>query len=337
VDIVYRTRWLERGNGITVPGHLWIEISGPAPTLKEALVPFANAGLSMLPLLSLSANAAIAEPEIELAYDNTEGKTERDFFQVHLAAETSEVHMARHVNTKATTAIIHSLIQHPEGERLRRAATQYRLSLGHWRLGRETLGLAHLWMAIEALTKAKIRMEQGSLGLKNQEELAEALGIEVKNLDVHVRKEILLGGDDECYRKAKKASDGLEHGFLSYDKISQFAGDVRHRMATHTRVAILDMCGVDADTHAVLSKSPFAEPLGYWPVVKYLRGKLIGTGTDLASAKNSYPFVRWKSAIKETSTDEDGNFHMRMEESFTPDLAEGISFQAGSYEAWRVG
>ena|SRR5215207_798519 len=50
VDIVYTTRHLHRKPEVTMPGHLWIDIRGHARTLDEALVPFANAGLSMSPV-----------------------------------------------------------------------------------------------------------------------------------------------------------------------------------------------------------------------------------------------------------------------------------------------
>src|SRR5687768_17255593 len=87
VDIVYTTRRLRRKPEVTMPGHLWIDIRGHARTLDEALVPFANAGLSLLPVLGLSANAAIGEPEIELGFDNTAGITERDYFQSYIPSE----------------------------------------------------------------------------------------------------------------------------------------------------------------------------------------------------------------------------------------------------------
>ena len=91
VNIIYSTRWLKRPNGIVVPGHIWIEITGDAPALEEALVPFANAGLSMLPILSLCTNAAIGEPQIEIGFDNTKGASDRDYFQCYVAPESNEI------------------------------------------------------------------------------------------------------------------------------------------------------------------------------------------------------------------------------------------------------
>src|SRR5260370_35854736 len=66
VNIVYTTRWLKKEDDIILPVHLWIEIRGHATTLEDALVAFGNAALSFLLIFSLSANAAVDEPEIEL-------------------------------------------------------------------------------------------------------------------------------------------------------------------------------------------------------------------------------------------------------------------------------
>jgi len=336
VNIVYTTRWLNRGGGITVPGHLWIEIRGNGNDLEQALVPFANAGLSMLPIMCLSANAAIGEPEIELGFDSTSGVTERDYFQCYLSPESTEIHLGRHINVKATVTLINSLKVHPDSERLRRAANQYRLALDYWRLGRESLSLAHLWMALEALTKVKIRAECKSRNLKDEKELAEVLKVDSKQLEPYVRRKLLVMGADECYAKAKKASDGFEHGFLGYDKISAISKDVRHLMAGYVRKAILELCQIDDDTYKTLTKDPFDKPMGYWPVVKYLRGKLIGKGEELAPEGNAYPFMRWKPEIISTEFDKSGKYNMKFKDNLTAELAEGVSFQPKSFEAWQA-
>jgi hypothetical protein len=337
VNIVYSTRWLRKANDIVLPGHIWIEVSGNAPSLEEALVPFANAGLSMLPILSLCANAAIGEPEIEIGFDNSKGVSERDYFQCYVSPEKNEIYIGRHIDIESTVSFLGSISRHPDSERLRRAANQYRLALDHWRLGRETMSLAHLWMALEALTKAKIRQECSLRNISDQNELAKNFGIDLRNLDSYVRRDILLKGDAECYRKAKKASDGFEHGFLGYDKIVMLSRDIRSLMAAYIRTAIFEMCELEKEVYRILTKDPFDKPIGYWPVVKYLRGKLTGEGEQLARNGNAYPFMKWKPIIKSTSIDEGGKFNITMTDSFTAELAEGIKFQPSSYEAWQAG
>jgi hypothetical protein len=335
VDIVYSTRHLSRKPDVTMPGHLWIDIRGDAGTLDEALVPFANAGLSMLPVLVLSANAAIGEPEIELGFDNTAGITERDYFQSYIPPERDIPHTARSIDVSATVELLRAIDAHPDSERLLRGANQYRIALQSWRLGREAFSLAHLWMAVEAITKAKVRAECEAHKVTDQADLAEKFGVELKQLDGVVRRDLLLQGDDEVYSKARQASDGFEHGFLNYGEISKLAQDVRHRMAGYVRAAILEICRLEEAVFDRLMSDPFNKPLGHWPIVKYLRGRLVGTGEGLASSGNEYPFMKWKPKIK-TANWEGGKLNIEIEDNLTAEIAQGIRFQPGSMEAWQA-
>lgn len=341
VDIVYQSRWVKTGPMVTVPGHLWVEVRGKGASLEESLVPFANAGFALLPMLSLSANAAIRDPELEVALDSTPGISERDYFQAYVSSESGVLSTGRLISVHATVALLDAIRQHPDGERLRRAANHYRLALHSWRLGREVLSLAHLWMAVEALTKAKIRAECDASG-QTEEELAEGLGVasgEGRRVRLHVavRRDLLLAGDGECYAKAKEASDGLEHGFLGFDKIRELSKDVRHRMAGYVRTAILTLCGLGTGAFETLTKDPFDKPLGHWPLAKYIRGRLLGSSPDLAATDNAYPFMRWKTVITECGVGEDGKIDMKLSEELTPELGEGIRFEGGGFEVWKPG
>ncbi len=335
VNMVYRTRMLDRG-GVDIPGHLWIDIRGHASSLDEALTPFANAGLGLLPIMSLSANAAIGEPEVEIGYENTLGITEREYFQSYVSPERDVLYVGRRIKVEATVALLKALDTHPERERLLRGANQYGLALETWRLGRESLSLAHLWMALEAITKAKLRVVCAARSV-TEAKLADDLGVDRTELDGTIRKAFLLKGDEECYKKGKEASDGFEHGFTRYDKIREHSKEIRHRMAHYVRTAILELCGIEEEIFRLLTSDPFDQPLGHWPVVKYLRGKLLGEGDELAAKGNSYPFVRWKPGIKPTKMEESGKLHITFEETFTPEVADGIKFQPLSYELWQSG
>lgn len=334
VNIIYKSRWIKKPDDVTIPGNLWIEVTGHGTSLKDVIVPFANAGISFIPILALSANAAISETEVELGYESTPGISERDYFQNYVPPESGIVHTTRHINAQETIKFISSLKHQPDSERILRAANQYRLSLESWRLGRETISMAHLWMALEALTKAKIRAELNSRGLETEAQLAECLGVDIQKLDPTVRKELILRGDSECYKKAKEASDGFEHGYLGYDKIITLSRDVRNHMAEHIRNAIFELCKLEQETIKILTSDPYHQPKGYWPIVKYLRGKLIGEGEQLAAPGNEYPFMRWNPIIKFCKVDKD-QFNFKIDETFTADLAEGISFKDGSLEAWE--
>ena len=334
VEITYASRWIERGPDLTLPGHLWIEVQGSGPSLKDVLVPFANAGLSMLPIIALCTNGAIGEPELELGFESTPGVREREYFQCYVPPETDIIHNVRLVKVKQTVRVIEAFARHRDSERLRRAANQYRLALDSWKLGRESIALAHLWMALEAITKARIRTELHRRNLATEKELAESLGVPLEHLDPTVRRRLILEGDAECYKKAKEASDGFEHGFLDFNKIIENARDVRHRMANYVRKAILDMLELDPKDREALEK--LDKPLGHWPIVKYFRGKLISDGDRLAAEGKAYPFLRWKPIIKNLSISPDGKFNFTITESFTAELAEGVSFRPESIEIWQA-
>lgn len=108
-------------------------------------------------------------------------------------------------------------------------------------------------------------------------------------------------------------------------------------MAEYIRNAILEMSEIDNNTLQTLTSSPFDKPMGYWPVVKYIRGKLIGSGDELAAKGNVYPFMRWRPTIKSATVDENGNLNMEIQETFTAELADGIEFRPQSYEVWKAG
>ncbi len=336
VNIAYTTRWLKKGDDIILPGHLWIEIRGHATTLEDALVAFGNAALSLLPIFSLSANAAVDEPEIELGFDNTPGATERDYFQCYLPPETEMLHVVRRIKVEPTVALLKAVTTHPEAERLLRGANQYRLALDSWRLGRESLALAHLWMALEAITKTKLRAICESRKI-TEIGLASSLGIIQDKLDSVIRRDFLLQGDIECYKKGKQASDGFEHGFLEYDKIREHSKEIRHRMASYLRRALFELCNLAADVIDVLTTDPNDKPLGYRPVVKYFRGKLVGEGDELSTPGSAYPFMRWTPSIKSAGFKADGRFDVTLSETLTAELAEGIKFRRVSHEVWKAG
>ena len=335
VKIAYTSRWIVRSEELTVPGQLWIEIRGEGFSLEDSLVPFANAGLSLLPMLALSANAAVGESEIEVAFDSSPDVTERDYFQSYIPPESEIVYFARHIDIKVTVALLDAINRHPEAERLHRAVNQYRLALDGWKLGREALSLAHLWMALEALTKAKIRTECTARRYDSESELASALGVELNLLDSTIRRDFILCGDTECYRKAKQASDGFEHGFLGYDKIRDLAKDTRNRMATYIRNAIFELAELETKLLTTLTSDPYDKPMGHSPIVRYCRGYLLGDSPELAAKGNAYPFMRWKPVITKCEVTEKGKINVEMRENFTAELGGNIRFQPTSYEAWK--
>jgi hypothetical protein len=98
VDVTYATRWIDRGEKVRIPGQLWVEVIGPGDTLDNVLVPYANAGIVALPLLSLASNVSIEEPDIDIGFESTPDISRRDYFQNYLPSESSVLRVGRHVN-----------------------------------------------------------------------------------------------------------------------------------------------------------------------------------------------------------------------------------------------
>lgn len=326
---------MKRSETVTIPGHLWVEIRGFAPDLETAIGPFANAGLAGIAIIATSTNAAVTEPEVELAFECTVGAKEREYFQSFLPTESNLLHPAREIDLQATLALLNALKRHQEFDRLLRAINQYNLALQNWQLGHSTMALAHLWMAVEALTKVALRAECAARGLPDAKDLAAALAIDIKQLDSTIRRDFILHGDDECYKQAREASDGLEHGYLGFDRVWQLSQQVRHRMAHHVRTSIFDLARLSKDPRAKLLSKAFAEPLGPSRVIKYLRGHLLGDREDMARPGSEYPFIRWSTTLKKAELDEDGNLQLQLEEKLTPELADGMSFSLKSMKVWK--
>jgi hypothetical protein len=344
VIITFNTRYLYKGLESPLPGDLWIDARGPAESIENAVSVFGGIVGSLATIISFSMNSAIGDLEPELIFNNTPGLKVRDFLQSMLPDERNILHAGRNVNPKATLGLIDAIEAHPEKERINRAITQYSLALRHWRWGHEILATAHLYIGMEALTKAVIRSQLTASGI-NEEQYACSLGINPDTLgpcdslsaaiDVIVRKNLLFKGDNECYKDAKAASDGFEHGFMPFDKIRNKARAVRDKTATYLRKAILDLIKIEEVHREILLNTPYKVPLGNWPVVKYMRGQLLGDSDNLAAKGNEYPILSWKSTIKSAKLLSSGEYDFKFEDKLTPKLGEGISFKRKRFEVWK--
>lgn len=285
----------------------------------------------MLPALALSANASIGHPEIELAFESGPDIEQREYFQHYVPPERQVPHSARNVNTAATIALWAAVHGSPRRERLARAINQYTLALSNWRLGFETLTLAHLWMALEALTPVAIEKEMKRRGLSTKADLASKMGLTLSNLDVTARRDWLLAGEADCYKEAKAASDGFEHGFGSFPDMRKAATKHRRRIAALIRSAIFDLAELDGESASVLKAPPFDQPLGHWPLATYLWGELVGKGTDIAAPESAYPFVRVAPQVSQGVAGGPPN----LQYSFTAELGSGIKFSPRRIEVWQ--
>lgn len=342
--LTFRTRYKDLKLEHPLPGDLWVDARGRTSSLEKAAVIFGKAATGILNPIAFSTNAAIGDLDLELAFENTPSISKRPFLQSMLPDEWTIINIRRIINVEMTRSLMDAIQKHSEKERIIRAINQYNLALRFWRAGYETLATEHLFLGVEALTKAIIRHNQTTLGL-NKKDFAKKLGIEVDKLDpyksldkeilTYVRRNILFKGDTECHQKAKKASDGLEHGFLPYDEIHDSAAKVRDKTASYLRDSIIELLELDQETRSFYMDKSKKKPLGNWPMVKYIRGYLVGESNDLAAEGNEYPILSWRSRVKSIKKKETGEYSISFDEKMTVRIGNNIQFQPESFEVWR--
>lgn len=343
IMLTFQTRYVDKGLEHPLPGDMWIDARGPAGSIEEAVSTFGNAAGSIIPVMTLSTNAAINDLEPELAYESTPGIEIKSYLQSMLPDEMPIIHRGRILHTDATIALLKAIEGHNERSRIIRSIGQYRLALNHWRWGHETLATAHLYIGMETLTKAVVRGQQQSSGLV-ESDFARQLGVDPASLgpcdrlssmiEAATRRNLLFQGDEDCHKGAKAASDGFEHGYMPFDQIRQHAQGVRDKTATYLREAIIGLLDLEQAYREIILSSPQNEPLGRWPIVKYMRGQLLGASADLALEGNEYPLLRWRSSIKSVQINDKGEYQVELVETMTPQLGEGILFQAETFEVW---
>jgi hypothetical protein len=330
------TRYEDRGYEANVPTDLSAEVRGSAEmTLTGATEAFANTALQFLPLIAVATNAWIGDLDIKLAFDNTPGRRERDFLQVFAEeVEPDAIRFGRPIDPDAALAVIVAIGTHTtEGARLRRAAEQYRQALTNWLNGHEVMAIAHLWIAVEVLTPVALRREQAAAAAGTPQQLADAWGVEIRELDGEVRRRAIFQGDAEVARGARAASDGLEHGYLDFGEIRELARPTRDATARYVREAIISFADLAEPARSRLLSEEYAEPLRSW-IVRYLRGRLVGDADDLAAPDEAYPtFFRTKK-VQALSLRSDGSYGVQMEENFRSSFNDAVQFQPTSFEVW---
>lgn len=331
ITVTFQTRYDESGLETRIPRELWIDARGTANGLNDAINEFGMAVSELVPLLAVTENAAILELRTHLAFDNTEGATEREFFQSFLPDERGLPRMSIRAKPKLTVALLECMFKANPRDRILRACAQYHQALMYWAPGQELLALAHLYMGIEAITKTVLRQECARRGV-DEEGLAAALGIEKKHLDSTIRSDFIFAGDQECYKEAKKASDGFEHGFLAFDELQALATKRRNTAATYLRNAIFKALNPADETLEKLLKRGTA--VGAWRLVRNFRGRLLGEGNELAAPENEYPIIEWHSSIKSATKAATGEISFTPDERLTVQIAAGISLKPDSYEVW---
>jgi len=159
-------------------------------------------------------------------------------------------------------------------QRIERAVVQYETAMRRLHDMEQPMALGHLYIGVEALTKALIRYECEKRG-ETEYELGRSLGLDTgvqhfaKELETQVRRQIIFQGDEVAYKSAKALSDGLEHGFASWEDLWSVPDDVLPKSATYLRESILKVLDMPPEVHSRLAAEPFARFVEAGPRLAY--------------------------------------------------------------------
>ena len=332
------TRWVASGEH-SLPRELIVEVRGHAASLEEAIAKFGVVGRPIATMAGFVANVRVGPLELHLAYDCTPGSTDRPFLETFLPDESGAVAEGRiirqHLMVAACTAF---LGLKTDSARISRGLRQYELALREWHLGGEWLALSHLYMAVETLTKAVIRKTVADRGI-TEEDLAQSLGVVTDDPDrprwhqilgERVREQIIFDADSDTYQTAKKASDGLEHGFMGLDEVAAHAVKCADKTFHHVRRTIVELLDLPA---AAADELMAIKPKDVQSRRKIARCRLIGAAEDPAAEGQLYPLLEWSSSIGSVVR-EGSTFQISANDKITVRTHPDVSFQLDRLEIY---
>jgi len=330
------TRWVGE-EPLSLPRELIVEARGPAASLDDAVTRFSAFARPVATMAAFVANVRVGPLDVHLAYDCSPDQSERLFMEAFVPDEqgglTSGRRIRPHLMAPACTASIGLTV---DSARVDRALRQYELALREWYLGGQWLALSHLWIASENLTKAVVRklcteQELTEEGLAHTYDVATDDPAKQRwsvELDARVRSSVIFDGDVKTYKTAKAASDGLEHGFLEFNKITANALQCTDKTFRYVRQTILSLLALPDDLAAELLD---ISPRDVQSDRKVIRGRLLGDAEDLAEKNELYPLLEWNSAIKSVVHDGERFVH-NAGERITVRTHPDVRFQMDSLE-----
>ncbi len=330
------TRWVADGS-YSLPRELVIEVKGLAGSLDEAGSSFSAIARPIANMIAFVANVRVGPVEAHLAFDSHPDKTERQLLEVFLPDERGAVAegriIRRHLLEVACPAALSMTV---DASRVSRALRQYELALREWHVGGEWLALSHLWIAVENLTEAVLRKTKVDLS-KTDQELAEMLEVVTDDPDrprwrqvmrEQIREQVIFDGDHGTYLTAKRASDGLEHGFLELDEVARHAIASAETTFMCVRHTIIDLLDMPREIGAELME---IKPKDVQSARKAIRGQLIGAAADPAAPDHFYPLLEWSSSI-DAVVREGATFQVRPKERITVRTNPAVQFRLDRIE-----
>jgi hypothetical protein len=329
----FNTTTYEGGFTVPAPRDFRVEARGPAKDLQQAHELFGNAALEMSNIIALAVNASMGLLEPELVFDVTPETKEHEFLQIWIPDVPPTVIPGRRVDVEVVEALVKAIGVHQERQRLLRATIQYVEALRSWRPGHQINCLAHLYMGVEALTKAVLR-EHLRKTSKSPDQLLAEWQLELKQLDTEVRRRVIFQGDEDCFATAREVSDGLEHGFTDFSEMRKPAEQVIVKTAEYLRRAIIDLAGIDRSFAERALGPKYKTPRGPLNIVRYIRGTLSGKPEQLAATDQLYPMFEWRTGLKDVVIGDNGLYGFVPDEALTAKIGKHARFHSMAFQAW---
>jgi hypothetical protein len=316
----------------TIPRGLLIEVQGEAPDLRSAVASFSAAANTIGALVAFTGNTAVGDFVPHVALDVERGKGARDFFQQFHVDPPLTPLSPRLLASGIVRDIAGAILHCPNSERLTRAVAHYHSALQNWLPGREIPAAHSLWMAMECLTPIARDRHLAESG-KSREEVAKDWSVDPKQLDAEARHRLLFKANTDLYSAAKKAFDGLEHGFLPIWDIRTTSLERQTVLARYVREAILSLAEVPSEIQESLLAGPFERP-GHFMVAKYFFGQLNGAEESFRPTDHLYPHLVWRPEFVEQPNPDPDEITILFQETLKAVIPPGASIKQGGIEVW---
>lgn len=333
------TRYSNEGYEEQIPREMVIRAEYEASDISEAVASIANTAQGILNRIEIGVNAFLGDFEIEIVLELLSGPGKREFFQSYISAISLESIPGRMIDLSAAREIAIKIESNSEKERLTRTIAHYHEALKNWSPRQALLCAEHLYMGVEALSKAALRIHMASMNIAAKE-LGEAWGYDPKRsmslnkyLELEAVRRLIFDNDYECYKLAKDVSDGLEHGFQGLNILKNNALQMILPLANYLRKSILSYSGISEEALAQ-ALSPKYLPRGKHKLIKYLWGSISSDSEHVEDVGKSYPYVKWETSIQRIYKNEKGIYTLVPNESITPIIRKEALLNLDRLELW---
>jgi hypothetical protein len=314
----FQSEYTGGADGRAYPVTIHGEIRGPGESLQEAEPRLASTIGNVLPLISLCANAAIADP-LAISAHGLDLQHPQPFTGYRTPGPEDWFPPGKGlIDLEPTLALITAVGQHPQTDLLQRAIESYRRAAGHWFPEQHLLAGEFLFIAAETLSRFLIESRAAAQGItpKNLVKLS-GFQDESKLRNSYLKDEV-FGGDQEAFDGLHAASNGFEHGYMTLDGVRGLMAPVLERSFGYIRRALISATGVDDESARRLLAERYAETRALVPAIFYVQGELSREDPALPPpVMGGAPIeLEWKISGPDAVTQPDGEVNI----TFVPNV-----------------